>query len=210
LVHDRPELWFVEPAGTTTVALTSLDEWLATSDLDHVDVVKLDTQGSELDVLRGATEALATVRLLEVEVEFNEMYAGQPLFGDVDRYLRARGFVLWRLKQLVHYGLREAPASSARVNDSQHFDTRPHPFDAEGGQLFWGHAYYVRDDMAFPPEGPGDWQQAVRDACAASAFGFADLTAAVLRRAQASAPASARARLDDLLDASAPAGPRSR
>ncbi|MDP9071709.1 MAG: FkbM family methyltransferase [Actinomycetota bacterium] len=204
LIRQRPELAFTEPVGTSSVVLMTLDEWFLGSAYDHIDVVKLDTQGSELGVLEGGTQALAAVRLLEIEVEFNEMYARQPLFADVDRFLRARGFVLWRLKQLVHFGLRDVPPSSAALSDSQYFDGRPHPFTGQGGQLFWGHAYYVRHEMAYPDGGAGDWQQAVRDACAATAFGFADLAISRLLQARPAAPESAAADLDRVLAATLP------
>jgi len=140
LVVRRPELGVIRPAGTKQVRLETLDGWLATSDIEGVDVLKLDTQGSELGVLEGAEQALESVRLLEIEVEFNELYSGQPLFGDVDRFLRDRGFVLWRLHHLVHYGLDEVEASSVTVADQHFFDSRPVSVPGEGGQLFWGHA----------------------------------------------------------------------
>ena len=47
--------------------------------------IKLDTQSTEADILRGATRTLdkKTVALL-VEVEFYEIYKGQPLFSEVE------------------------------------------------------------------------------------------------------------------------------
>ena len=66
---------------------------------DDPDFVKLDIQGSELAVLRGGD---ATVRGpaagLEIEVEFGPVYAGQPLFADIDAHVRARGFQLFDLR----------------------------------------------------------------------------------------------------------------
>ena len=195
LSRQRPELACTALVGTTTVPVTTLDEWLAGSDHDHVDVVKLDTQGSELGVLEGGVRALRQVRLLEVEVEFNEIYERQPLFGDVDRFLREKGFVLWRLRQLVHYGLEDVAPGALSPEESLHDDSRPH----RGGQLFWGHAYFVRKELAFPGDQPHEWQQAVRDAVAFSAFGFTDLALSTLRRARAQAPAGCRADLRRLL-----------
>ncbi len=62
-----------------------------------IDLMKIDTQGSELDILMGAKNNLKNCLVLEVEVEFQEMYIGQPLFGDVDKFLRENGFVLFDL-----------------------------------------------------------------------------------------------------------------
>lgn len=51
------------------------------------DFLKLDTQGSELDILQGAKTTLHSCLGIEVEVEFREMYQSQPLFGDLSKFL---------------------------------------------------------------------------------------------------------------------------
>lgn len=55
--------------------------------------IKIDTQGTELEILRGASQTLEeeTVALL-VELEFFEMYQGEALFPEVEQWLRQRGF----------------------------------------------------------------------------------------------------------------------
>jgi len=179
LVATHPELRVMAPAGTTGIAVTTLDAWMAQDGLAAVHVLKLDTQGSELLVLRGATDALADVRFLEVEVELNPLYEGQPLFGDVDRFLRGHGFVLWRLGHLAHYGL--PGTGEVEVDDVHHFDSRPVPIAAGAGQVYWGHAHFVAADALDGTR--TDRTTAVRDACAALAFGFADLARHRLRDA---------------------------
>lgn len=180
IVDRHPALHGMTSTGTAEVDITTLDRWLEASDLDELHVLKLDTQGSELQILAGATAALASVRFLEVEVELNPLYEGQPLFGDVDRFLRDQGFVLWRLGHLVHYGLAGTSAEETYVGDSQHFDTRTAPFTAGGGQLYWAHAYFVAADALGTTT---DTVTGVRDAVAASAFGFHDLALHRLRAA---------------------------
>lgn len=56
------------------------------------DFLKLDTQGSELDILQGATATLQNCLGVEVEVEFREMYQSQPLFGDLSKFLLNNNF----------------------------------------------------------------------------------------------------------------------
>jgi hypothetical protein len=168
--------------GEETVRITTLDTWLSESSLEAVHVLKLDTQGSELGVLEGAQQALGDVRVLEIEVELNPIYAGQPLFGDVDHFLRDRGFVLWRLGNLTHYGLADVPAEAVVVEDRHFFDTKTVEISGGGGQLFWGHAYYVPVDLL--ESGPVSEEIGVRDACCLTAFGFADLAASRLRAAR--------------------------
>ena len=181
LAAKRPALQVILPDGEETVRVTTLDDWLSGSPLDRVHVIKLDTQGSELGVLEGAQQALIDVRVLEIEVELNPIYAGQPLFGDVDRFLRGRGFVLWRLGNLTHYGLSDVPADAVVVEDRHFFDSRIVEIVGGGGQLFWGHAYYVAADLL--ESGPVSEEVGVRDACSLAAFGFLDLAASRLRSA---------------------------
>lgn len=58
--------------------------------------IKVDTQGSELEILQSGENLLKeSVVGVEVEAEFQELYESQPLFSDVDNYLRSLGFDLY-------------------------------------------------------------------------------------------------------------------
>ena len=61
-------------------------------DLPKVDFLKIDIQGAENDVIKGASSKLELAFGLEVEVEFLELYKRQPLFGDVCSQLSDLGF----------------------------------------------------------------------------------------------------------------------
>jgi FkbM family methyltransferase len=81
------------------VAGDTLDHVIDVAGETEVDFLKVDTQGSELLVLQGAANTLASkVTGVEVEVEFTPIYRQQPLFADVDAYLRERGFLLFDLR----------------------------------------------------------------------------------------------------------------
>ena len=49
----------VDPHGKETVKITTLDSYVREKNLPHVDFIKLDVEGGELDVLRGATTTIA-------------------------------------------------------------------------------------------------------------------------------------------------------
>ena len=105
----------------------TLDNLLRSRQIADVDFVKVDTQGSELFVLEGAANTLeASVLGVEVEVEFTPIYRDQPLFADVDAFLRARGFQLFDLRPC--YWKR---AVGRAVGG-------PH------GQIIWADALYLR------------------------------------------------------------------
>ncbi len=76
------------------VECVTLDDLLAQdSTIPPPDFLSLDTQGAESDILRGGARTLrSNVLALEVEVEFHQLYEGQPLFGEVVRHLAEQGF----------------------------------------------------------------------------------------------------------------------
>lgn len=65
-------------------------------DLGDVDFLKIDVQGAELDVLRGAGKVLESVVAIHTEVEFIPLYRDQPLYSDIDVFVRGHGFLLHR------------------------------------------------------------------------------------------------------------------
>src|SRR5206468_7179825 len=123
LTGSIPELACASEVGTTKIQVTTLDEWSASAGISNVDFLKLDTQGAELDILRGGERVLASVRALEVEVEFNPIYLNQPLFGDIDRFLRDRGFVLWKLSTMAHYS-RAGVSREPEEQNTNYYDTQ--------------------------------------------------------------------------------------
>lgn len=81
----------------------------------QIDFLKVDVQGFELEVLRGAMNTLKTVLAVEVEVEFEEMYKDQPLFGEVDFFLKQHGFVFWDFRTIYRYDRRVYPKPSGQA-----------------------------------------------------------------------------------------------
>lgn len=143
LIDRYPALGVMAPVGTAEVPTRSLDSWAAEAGCTDIRFIKIDVQGTELDVLRGATRALQGCVGLEVEVEFVPLYNG-PLFSDVDQYLREHGFSLWRLSHLVHYSehRRETPMTRTEVAV---YDNVVVQHAASTGRLAWGNAIYFRD-----------------------------------------------------------------
>ncbi len=156
-IHDAFDV--LDRRQVNTVAL---DDALRERHIDRVDVLELDTQGSELDILHGATAVLAQASAVQIEVEFAPMYHEQPLFADVDCFLRGRGYALYDLSR---YALRHA-AGTPQV------PTR--------GRLLWGHALYLREI-----EGTDLARDAmIRLAVVSAALGYSDVACAVLARVE--------------------------
>lgn len=84
------------------VACDALDNLLQSRDVKP-DFLKLDTQGSELDILKGADRAIRDdLLIVEIEVEFAPIYKDQPLFADIDLFMRQRGYILQDLANFLY------------------------------------------------------------------------------------------------------------
>ena len=91
----RPGDKRMEVVETQSLQATTLDRVLAEIDMPSVDFIKLDTQGSELDILRGSEISLGRgVIGVEVEVQFLPLYQGAALFSEVHAFLSGWGFQL--------------------------------------------------------------------------------------------------------------------
>jgi FkbM family methyltransferase len=79
------------------VTVSTLDNEVARLGISKPMFLKVDTQGHDLDVLRGAEGLLShgMVFALMIEMVTREKYEGQPLMLDVMAYLQSRGFVLY-------------------------------------------------------------------------------------------------------------------
>lgn len=60
--------------------------------LGSFDVIKLDTQGSELDIIRGGEETIKKACLVQIECSFVDYNEGGCLIDDVIAQMRAYGF----------------------------------------------------------------------------------------------------------------------
>lgn len=57
-------------------------------------MLKMDVQGYELNVLKGADILLSKIDLIYTEVSFRELYEGQPLINEITEFLMEKGFII--------------------------------------------------------------------------------------------------------------------
>jgi FkbM family methyltransferase len=134
--NDLEEL--TTPVARSRVQTRRLDD---IPEITAMDMLKVDVQGLELAVLKGAERLLKDAVVVQCEVEFVEMYKGQPLFAEIDIELRRQGFCFHTMgpgmgrcfKPLVNV---QVPGGRLR-------------------QIMWNDAVYVKDWMrleALSPE----------------------------------------------------------
>jgi FkbM family methyltransferase len=122
-----PEASRFDTIAVEKVEADTLDNLLRSRQITEIDFVKVDTQGSELLVLEGGRAALAASGLgVEVEAEFTPIYKGQPLFADVDAFMRSLGYMLFDLRPC--YWKRAAGRS----------------LGGPRGQIIWTDALYLK------------------------------------------------------------------
>lgn len=74
------------------VSIDTLDNLLADKELSGPMLINIDVQGYEQAVIEGGQSVLARASVLLIEVSFEELYDGQPLFGDICAALLPLGF----------------------------------------------------------------------------------------------------------------------
>jgi FkbM family methyltransferase len=62
--------------------------------------MKLDTQGSELMILRGGSRCLEHAEIVLMEVSLHPLNASSPLIADVLAFMKERGFVMFDIAEL--------------------------------------------------------------------------------------------------------------
>ena len=109
-------------------------------DVNMIDFLKIDVQGSELAILENATRNLRTTLVIHVETLFVPFYRNQPLFGEIDLLLRKAGFLFHKFGPLVSRVFKPLI-----VNNDLY---------AGLNQVLWSDAVYVRSFMDFKSLSP--------------------------------------------------------
>ena len=146
------------------IETTTLDAFCKDEGIDEIDFLQIDVQGADLDVLQGGSKLLERCKVIQTEVEFSHLYINQPLFADIDIYLRKQGFTLFDL----------SVAKRTRDSSPVYSATRL-------GQMLWGDAYYFRDlireDLDSDLKSP---HQILKLACIADVMDFPDYALEIL------------------------------
>jgi FkbM family methyltransferase len=161
--------------------MIELDQFFLKDHAANVDFIKIDTDGSDYQVLRGARQLLAQSNVLGIGIEA-QFHAGvhdeTNTFRNIDRLLTGMGFSLFDL-EVYRYSRAVLPSRFVyRI-----------PAQTETGQVLWGEALYLRD--AAEPHYEADWKttlpapKMMKLACLFELFGLPDCAAELLLRHRA-------------------------
>jgi FkbM family methyltransferase len=115
----------------------TIDSLVGSGDIKRIDFAKIDVQGAELEILKGGEAHFSSNLVgLEVEIEFAHLYKDQPLFSDIDSFVRNKlGLELWDINK-SYWKYEKGRLSSGPAK----------------GRLIFGDALYFR-----PITGIADW-----------------------------------------------------
>jgi FkbM family methyltransferase len=86
------DLFSLKTIESVRVPVDSLDHVLSAESLPQPDLIKLDVQGFELEVLKGASAVLERTEWVLAEASFRTFYNGQVLFSELAGFLGRSGF----------------------------------------------------------------------------------------------------------------------
>jgi len=78
----------------------TLDEIVKNKNLPFPDFIKIDTQGSELDILKGSQKSISKCSLIYLECPIIEYNLGAPNLNDYIKYLNSINFVPYDLCEI--------------------------------------------------------------------------------------------------------------
>lgn len=80
--------------NSITVPITTLDSLVLKEkiDLPKYDMLNIDVQGYELEVLKGSTNTLSSIKYIYTEVNKSQVYENCAQIGEMDDFLKKYGF----------------------------------------------------------------------------------------------------------------------
>lgn len=99
------------PEAPEAVDIVTLDEFCASSRIERVSYLKIDTEGGDLEVLRGGERMLKGQRidLVEVEAGMNAGNKRHVPFEALKGYLEARDYLLFAIYEQMHEWITGEP-----------------------------------------------------------------------------------------------------
>lgn len=86
------------PMRDVSIETHTLADALPKQQAPHIDMMKLDTQGAELEILQGLDdERMRNILSIETEIAMHRATRGQPTFADVQAFMDARDMELFDL-----------------------------------------------------------------------------------------------------------------
>jgi hypothetical protein len=86
------------------IEVSTVDRYCSQHQIPFIDLLKSDTQGFDLEVIKGAQGLLNArkIRLLHLELTFQKLYHGIPRLDEIYRVISDHGFELVTFYNIYH------------------------------------------------------------------------------------------------------------
>ena len=115
LKKPNKRAWGFDKKQTINVETDTIDHFCAKNFIKHINILKLDVQGSELDVLEGAKSMLLSqkIDLVYIEWQVVPLYKNHALYYEIGNYIGKFGYELFNI-----YNINEARSGQIRWGDA--------------------------------------------------------------------------------------------
>lgn len=111
-------------AEIETRKLTTLDTIMAQKPIEGSVLLKIDTQGYELEILKGAVQLLQKADVVLLEVSLLNIYINSPLVDEVMVFMKEKGFYLYDICSMIRRPLDGALYQSDFIFVTKNFLNR--------------------------------------------------------------------------------------
>tara|TARA_B100002051_G_C16544750_1_gene539399 strand:+ start:48 stop:836 length:789 start_codon:yes stop_codon:yes gene_type:complete len=115
LKKPNKRAWGFDKKQTIKVETNTINHFCAKNIIKHINILKLDVQGSELDVLEGAKSMLLSqkIDLVYIEWQVVPLYNNHALYYEIGNYMGKFGYELFNI-----YNINEARSGQIRWGDA--------------------------------------------------------------------------------------------
>jgi len=156
------------------VKTVPLDVAAAEFKFDKAEFIKIDIQGYELEVFKSGPRLIGEHVLgIRSEIAFLPVYQEQPLFSEIESFLRPKGMYAMGFYNLQHW--RNSTKSKPPWNGSKQV-----PFSF--GQLIHGDVLFLRDASTMRDDTEEGINKLIKTSMLALIFGYVDYAHNMLKR----------------------------
>lgn len=98
-----------ESYETVDIKVETLDDFVFEKNIGQIDLLKIDTEGYEIPVLKGATKLLESGKVSAIicEAGFMRSNTRNTYFGDINDILESHGYALFGIYEMGHIGFKK-------------------------------------------------------------------------------------------------------
>ncbi len=83
------------------VKILTLDYFIEQNDIHQIDLLKIDTEGYELNVLKGLSKNIKKIKLIYFEHHYDDMIIKNYKFHDINELLKKNGFIMIKKSKMI-------------------------------------------------------------------------------------------------------------